>query len=144
MRVFVLGGLSFDTFVYLDVLPPPVPHTVTASRFHETIGETGAGKALNLKKLGFQVVFHALVGDDVLGDRLAATLEQDGIGFIREPDPRGTRRHVNLMDASGDRLSISIAQEGPEPRIDHRPIESLLPECDYVVLNIDDYCRDLI
>jgi acarbose 7IV-phosphotransferase len=144
MRVFVLGGLSFDTIVYLDVLPPPVPHMVTASRFHETIGETGAGKALNLKKLGFQVVFHALLGDDVLGDCLAATLGQDGIDFIREPDPRGTRRHVNLMDASGGRLSISVAQEGPEPRIDHRPMEALLPECDYVVLNIDDYCRDLI
>ena len=144
MRVLVLGGLSFDTIVYLDALPPPVPHTVTATRFHETIGETGAGKALNLEKLGFHVAFHALLGADALGDRLAATLQHHGIDFIREPDPRGTRRHVNLMDASGDRLSISIAQEGPEPRIDHRPIESLLPECDYVVLNIDDYCRDLI
>jgi acarbose 7IV-phosphotransferase len=144
MRVLVLGGLSFDTIVYLDVLPPPVPHMVTASRFHETIGETGAGKALNLEKLGFEVVLHALLGGDALGDRLAARLEQDRIDFIREPDPRGTRRHVNLMDASGDRLSIRIAQEGPEPRIDHRRVAALLPECDYVVLNIDDYCRDLI
>jgi acarbose 7IV-phosphotransferase len=144
MRALVLGGLSFDTIVYLETLPRPVPHTVTATRFHETIGETGAGKALNLRKLGFQVTLHALLGDDPLGDRLAATLDREPINFLREPDPRGTRRHVNLMDASGGRLSISLAQDGPEPRIDQGRIEACLPECDYVVLNIDNYCRELI
>lgn len=49
--VLVLGGVSFDTIIYLDALPQPVPGTIFTRGFHETVGSTGAGKALNLAKL---------------------------------------------------------------------------------------------
>jgi hypothetical protein len=76
-RVLVLGGLSFDTIVYLDAFPRPAAQTLKARGFHDTIGATGAGKALNLRKLGFDVTFHAL-----LGTRL--DWEREGIHFLRE------------------------------------------------------------
>ncbi len=120
MRVLVLGGLSFDTVVYLEEFPRPAARTVSADRFHHTIGETGAGMALNLRKLGFDVTFEAQLGADALGDRVAARLEDERVHFIREPDPRGTRRHVNLMDRPGGRISIILPHPG-RPRTYVRP-----------------------
>lgn len=54
-HALVIGGVSFNTMVYLDTFPQPLPQTIFSTGFHETVGSTGAGKALNLRKLGFFV-----------------------------------------------------------------------------------------
>jgi sugar/nucleoside kinase (ribokinase family) len=108
-KALIVGGVTFDTVIRLDRFPEPRSQTVFSQGYHETLGSTGAGKALNLRKLGFDVTLHALVGEDSYGQRIEAYLRQAGVHFIRELDPRGTERHVNLMDAQGGRISFYMA-----------------------------------
>lgn len=143
-KALVLGGVSVNTIIYLDKFPKPEPQTAFSKGYHETIGSTGAGKALNLKKLGMDVVLHALIGDDYYGQTIRTYLENAGVPFIYDIDPLGTQRHVNLMDDSGGRISIFFAYGTYEPGIDLSRIEKLIPDSDYVVLNVINYCRTLI
>jgi sugar/nucleoside kinase (ribokinase family) len=143
-RALIIGGVTFDTVIRLDRFPEPRSQTVFSQGYHETLGSTGAGKALNLRKLGFDVTLHALVGEDSYGQKIEDQLRQAGIHFVRDIDPRGTERHVNLMDAQGGRISVYMAYATFEPQLDLGRIEALIPTHDYVVLNIINYARRLI
>ncbi|MBN1875773.1 MAG: carbohydrate kinase family protein [Anaerolineae bacterium] len=143
-KVLVLGGVSINTMIYIDRFPNPQPQTVFSKGYHETLGSTGAGKALNLKKLGLDVTLHGLIGDDYYGNCIREYMERAGVPFIYDLDPQGTKRHLNLMDDNGGRISIFFAYGTYEPDIDIRRIESLIQDNDYVVLNVINYCRKLI
>ena len=143
-HALVIGGVSFNTMVYLDTFPQPLPQTILSKRFHETIGSTGAGKALNLCKLGFGVTLQGMIGDDALGRRLIAELTAAGIEFLYDIDPRGTQRHLNLMDRAGQRISIFLEPGSFEPAFDADRVARRVGGSDYVLLNISNYCRTLI
>ncbi|HSP05704.1 MAG TPA: PfkB family carbohydrate kinase, partial [Acidobacteriota bacterium] len=143
-RVLVAGGVSYNTMIYLERFPEPRSQTLFSRDFHETVGATGAGKALNLRKLGMEVTLHAMIGDDDAGGKIRAGMEREGIRFLYDIDPKGTERHVNLMEDGGGRISIYISYATFEPEIDEPRIESLLGDEDYIVLNILNYCRRLI
>jgi len=142
--VLVLGGVSFDTIIYLDALPDPVPRTLFSRSFHETIGSTGAGKALNLAKLGLDTTLHALIGDDTYGQRIRAYLRDNDLALLHDLDPQGTARHVNLLDADGRRISIFLHADTFPPAVDMQRLNAAIAAHDYIVLNIMSYCRDLI
>ncbi len=143
-QVLIVGGVSFNTMIYVEAFPRPVPQTLFPKAFHETIGSTGAGKALNLSKLGMEVTFEGLIGDDDRGAKIRAYLDQPRLRFIPDVDPKGTQQHVNLMNDEGQRISIIIASGSPRPAIDTARIEDALVRADYVALNIENYCRYLI
>jgi sugar/nucleoside kinase (ribokinase family) len=143
-RVLVLGGVSYDTAIYLDVLPTPAPQTIFSRGTHETVGSTGAGKALNLNRLGLPVTLHALIGDDPPGQAIRAYFARERLAFVYDLDLRGTERHVNLMDQDGRRISIFIATGTFEPAIDRQRLTGLIAQSDVVALNIVNYCRSLI
>lgn len=142
--VLVVGGVTWDTLLYLDHLPEPRPQTVFSHGYHETLGGTGAGKALNLARLGFDVTLHALLGEDAVGQQAAGRLTAAGVRLLAETDPLGTERHVNLLDAQGRRLSIYANSATFEPDIDLPGLEALIPRHDVLVLNIINYARRLI
>ncbi len=142
--VLVLGGVSYNTMIYLDAFPQPVPQTVFPHGFHETVGSTGAGKALNLHKLGMDVTLYALIGADFYGEEIRSYLEREGVAFIYEIDPAGTEKHANLMDGEGRRISIIYARCTPGVMVDTGRITSYIARSDYVLLNIVDYCRAFI
>ncbi len=144
MNVLVIGGISFNTMVYLDQLPQPAPQTVRAKHFHETLGSTGAGKALNLQKLGFNVTLHGLIGEDIYGDRIRQILARNQVTAVLELDPAGTKRHLNLMSSDGARISIFLESGSPEAGVDSGVLGRLIQDCDLVVLNILNYARVLI
>ncbi len=143
-QVLVTGAVTFNTLIYLDEFPQPAPQTVFSRACHETIGGTAAGKALNLQRLGLRVTLHTLLGADEYGERLRARLTQTGIELLAEPDPAGTQRHVNLMDAHGRRISIFVAYGTSDPEMDLVRLERVIASSDAVVLNISPYCRRLI
>lgn len=143
-RMLVLGGVSFDSVIDLERLPPPVPATVFSRGFRETVGSTGAAKALNLKRLGFQTTLHALLGNDAPGQAVRAAFERENLHFVYDFDPKGTERHINLMDKEGQRISIYAAYATFEPQIDLARLEPLIMTADVIVLNIINYCRRLI
>jgi sugar/nucleoside kinase (ribokinase family) len=142
--VLVVGGVSWDTIIALDRFPEPRPQTLFARGARETLGSTGAGKALNLRRLGFDVTLHAMVGDDEPGRRIEQRLSAAGVHFIGERDPQGTERHLNLMAGDGGRISIYVAPASFDPAFDRARLESLIPRSDHFVLNILNYCRQLI
>lgn len=127
--------------VYLDEFPAPHPQTVFARGSHQTIGSSGAGKALNLARLGFDTTLWALVGDDEPGARIRLRLTKEGITFLDQPDPLGTTRHVNLMDASGERISIFANPGSSDAAVDTAPVADRLASADLVVVTILDHCR---
>jgi sugar/nucleoside kinase (ribokinase family) len=143
-RVLVLGGVSYNLMIYLDSFPAPAPQTVASHGFHETVGATGAGKALNLGRLGLDVTLHGLIGDDFYGGKIRAFLAQEPLTFVYDLDPAGTQRHVNLMDARGRRISIFLTSDSPQPEVDQARLAALIAQSNYVALNIVNYCRFLI
>lgn len=143
-RLLVLGGVSVNLMIYLESLPAPVPQTLFSRGFHETVGSTGAGKAISLSQLGFPVTFHAPIGADSYGEQICAYLDRPGLTFLYDRDPAGTQRHVNLMDAAGQRISIFINSGSMDPPVDQARLSALILQHDLVVLNIANYCRHLI
>ncbi|HEY7159850.1 MAG TPA: carbohydrate kinase family protein, partial [Acidobacteriota bacterium] len=130
--------------VYLSNFPEPRPQTIFANDFHETIGETAAGKALNLAKLDFEVTLHSLIGNDESGWKIKNILQKQGVHFLHDLDPKGTERDINLMDSNGGRISIFLPTTTYEPKVDNDRIEKAISENDFIVLNISNYCRYLI
>ncbi len=144
LRALVLGGIAWNTMVYLDTFPTPRPGTVFARGSREAIGSSGAGKALNLRTLGVDVSLWGLIGDDEWGERIRSALGEAGVELIAATDPAGTMRHVNLMDAAGDRLSIFANPGSQEFAVDLHTTESAAEGADLVAVTIMPYCRQFL
>jgi len=142
--VLVIGGVSWDYQIHLDHLPQPHPQTVFSKRSHETVGSTGAGKALALHRLGLRTTLHALWGDDACGQSICSYFDAEGLPYLHDIDPLGTERHVNLLDDEGRRISIYMHSASFEPTINLQTLLPLLESCDVLVLNIINYARHLI
>ncbi|GKU25179.1 carbohydrate kinase family protein [Clostridium folliculivorans] len=143
-KVLVLGGTTFDSIIYLESLPKTEPQTIHYAPMNETMGSTGAGKALNLAKLNVETVLHSIIGEDLYGEKIIKALEASGVNFIYDIDPKGTERHVNLMDQKGNRISIFVTQSSSDLQLDMSKIEEIIRQCDIVVLNIIGYTKQLI
>lgn len=141
MRAVILGGVAWNTMVSVDRFPDPEPQTIFASGMHEAVGSSGAGKAMNLRTLGADVTLWALIGDDEAGTRIRTEMDRRGIEFIGEIDPLGTARHVNLMDADGDRISIFANAGSHSFDVDPSPARHAIERADLVSVIIHDHCR---
>lgn len=144
MRALVLGGASWNRMVFLDEFPEPRPQTIFARRSHETVGSSGAGKALNLRRLGWDTTLWAVVGDDDAGDAIADRMLGHGITFERVSDPAGTMRHVNLMDPGGERISIFANPGTLDVAVDHRSMADAMASADLVAVTIFQHCRGFL
>lgn len=141
MNALVLGGVAWDTVVHLDAFPAPHAQTVFATGFNEAVGSSGAGKAMNLSHLGVDVTLWALVGDDDSGLRIRREMQLRGIEFIGVTDPRGTTRHINLMDGNGERISI-FAQAGSDRfAVDVTTMAPAAMGADLASVTIANHCR---
>jgi acarbose 7IV-phosphotransferase len=144
-RLGILGCASVDSIIYMENFPQPIPQTLIADRFHETVGSTGSGKALNLSKLGFEIDFHALIGDDYYGHKIIDFLSaQNRLNFLYNFDEKATQRHCNIMNQAGQRISI-FAQESSYNLVGSLDeVEDIIKNSDSVILNIGAYCKDYI
>jgi acarbose 7IV-phosphotransferase len=143
-KVFVIGGTTFDHIVYLPELPGDKPQTIHNAPFRETTGSTGSGKVLNLTKLGVPNTLYSVLGNDVYGEKIMHHLQQNDIDFFYDIDPKGTERHINIMDAEGRRISMFITQSSDTLDFSTEKIENAIQLADIIVLNIIGYCRQLI
>ncbi|MBI5373782.1 MAG: carbohydrate kinase family protein [Sphingobacteriales bacterium] len=143
-HILILGGTTFDHIVYLDQFPQPLPQTIHQARFQEATGSTGSGKTLCLTKLGVPNTLYSVLGDDFYGKHIKRHLQDSGVDFIYDIDPGGTERHINLMNADGNRISIFIKTASEHPPFNIPQIESQLAKSDLLVLNIIAYCKDLV
>ncbi|WP_291799892.1 carbohydrate kinase family protein [Lutibacter sp.] len=139
-----MGGASYNSVITLDEFPQAISQTIHNCYFDETIGNTGAGKALTLSKLGFNTTFHSLIGDDSFGEKVTSFLKEPNLHFISDIDPNGTERHLNIMNSRGERISIFVNPSSDEPSIKYEKFEGHLLDSDYVVINISNYSRNIL
>jgi sugar/nucleoside kinase (ribokinase family) len=143
-RVVVFGSASWNTMVQIERFPIPEPATIFPNGWHETVGSSGAGTAMNLARLSVDVTLHCLLGDDEAGSRVRSGLEAAGVTVDAIIDPTGTARHVNLMDAAGDRLSFMLHTGDGSARYEPAHVEELVGNADHVLVAIVDQARHVI
>src|SRR5215210_1164949 len=130
--------------IRVDELPPPRPGSVFPPGWHETVGSSGAGQAMNLARLGVDVVLHCQLGEDEAGRRVRDRLEEAGVSLDAVADPTGTARHVNLMSADGGRLSFLLHTGDREASYDPDRVERLVGDADHVMVAIVNPARHVI
>jgi sugar/nucleoside kinase (ribokinase family) len=143
-RVVAFGAASWNTMIRVDAFPVPEPASIFPPDWHETIGSSGAGKAMNLARLGVDVTLHALVGDDAPGERIRAGLAAAGVRLDAVADPTGSARHVNLMDPAGRRISFLLHTGNPAARFDGDDVEALVARADEVLVAITEQARPVL
>jgi sugar/nucleoside kinase (ribokinase family) len=144
VRTLCLGGIAWNTMVYLDRFPDPVPQTVFAHGSHTTVGSSGAGKALNLAGLGAHSTLWGLLGGDDAGDKVRDYLSDRRVELLTQVDPKGTMRHINLMDSDGDRISIFANPGSNEIIVDVEEVRPVARRADIVSVTIMNYCRQFL
>jgi acarbose 7IV-phosphotransferase len=142
MKVLILGGSSYDEVIRLKQLPQPVSQTLFAPSVR-MVGSTGVGKAVALKRLGFDVMLHTLEGEDEAGRAIRQYLEANDIPLITDPVMQ-SERHVNLVDEAGRRISIFTQTLPDRPTLDTKRIAKWIDWCDLIVLNIIAYTKQLL
>lgn len=144
-KVLIIGGTSFDSMIYLKELPSNQTQTIfTTTSLHETIGSSGAKKALNLIKLGLNTTLHSVIGADEYGHKIIHWLKEEKVPFVYDIDPLGTKRYVNLIDEMGEQISIFAAQGSEQPVLDLSRLEKLISESELVLLSASSYTKQLI
>ncbi|PKP10482.1 MAG: kinase [Bacteroidetes bacterium HGW-Bacteroidetes-4] len=143
-HVFIIGGTTFDHIISLPEFPNPMPQSIHQALFNETTGSTGAGKALALTKLKISNTLYSVLGNDAYGQRIIQHLDKESVDFIYDWDPKGTERHVNLMDKQGRRISIFVTLSSEHPPINIQRVAEQFKKSDVVVLNIISYCKNII
>lgn len=144
LKALVLGGVAWNTMVYVDAFPDPQAQTVFARSSREAVGSSGAGKAMNLRHLGADVTLWALLGDDEPGQRVRGEMEARGIDFAGVTDPLGTMRHINLMNAAGERISIFANAGSDSFDVDVASMAGLAASSDVVSVTIMNHCRPFL
>jgi sugar/nucleoside kinase (ribokinase family) len=134
-RVLVIGHASWNTMIRVAAFPGPGPAAIRPLGWHETVGASGAGKAIALARLGIPVTLLAPLGNDEAGRRVRAALGAiDGLELRPILDPSGTARHVNLMDPAGARQSFLLHTGDDGLAADPKLVERLVRAADLVFL----------
>lgn len=144
VRTLALGGIAWNTMIYVDAFPEPRPQSLFSKGSHTTVGSSGAGKALNFASLGAASALWGLLGNDEPGDKVRSYLAEHDVELISEPDPKGTMRHVNLMDTAGDRISIFAHYPSHEFAVDLTKVRPVARDADIVAVTIMNYCRQFL
>lgn len=143
-RVAAFGAASWNTMIRVEAFPAPEPGSIFPPAWHETIGSSGAGKAMNLGRLGVDVTLHTLLGDDDHGTRIRAGLEAAGVTISAVRDASGSGRHVNLMDPAGQRISFLLHVGDRAARFEGPDVEALVASADEVLVAITDAARPVL
>ena len=144
LKALILGSVAWNTMVYVDAFPDPQPQTLFARGSNETVGSSGAGKAMNLRSLGADATLWALVGDDDAGHRVRRAMERRGVAFIGVTDPEGTSRHINLIDDAGERISILARTGSDRHPVDVESVFEAAATADLASVTITNHCRPFL
>ncbi len=144
LKALILGGVAWNTMVYVGAFPDPRPQTLFARELNETVGSSGAGKAMNLRSLGADATLWALVGDDDAGRQIRREMDRRSIPFVGVTDPEGTTRHVNLMDDAGERISIIAGAGSDRFPVDAASMSSAAVAADLASVTIVNHCRPFL
>ena len=112
--VTVIGAHILDVLGRPVETIPPGQGSVRLSEIRATAAGTAAGTAVDLAKLGASVLAIGALGDDLLGDMVAAAMARHGIdtsGLGRKPGVQ-TSATILPIRANGERPALHV----PAPR----------------------------
>lgn len=142
--VFISGSVSWNQMIYVDRLPQGGGQTVFPRAARRCAGGSGAGKALNLARLGFDVTLHGFVGEDPEGAMLRQELEAGGVKLLLDVDPVGTQRHFNVMTPSGERRGYFVQAPTYDPDFDLEALGRSFTGMKDVILGISGHCHRIL
>jgi sugar/nucleoside kinase (ribokinase family) len=143
MNALVIGGSSWDTLIHVHELNEIRDDMMLwADHVIETVGGTGAGKALCLDALDNNVTLITTVGDDSYSSKIMEYFKNTKIKVYPLKTDKSSA-HTNIMHSEGKRLSIYTSSPTNKPPVVSN-IENLIQNADVVFLNINDFCRDYI
>lgn len=143
-RVFVISGVAWNTMVYLDEWPDVAQGSGPALGWHQTIGGTGAGKSMNMHRLGFDVDFLSYLGSDAYAAEIKRSIESWGINAHWVEYQGASEQHINLMLANGERRSIFLEQEPERPLVWTEDMAKMWDRAEYRWVNIKSCCLALL
>ncbi|MGW2183073.1 carbohydrate kinase family protein [Streptomyces sp. NPDC001732] len=141
--VLVVGGSGVDTIVRVDALPVPLADSVHVGPIEEWAGHTGGNVALGTRALGLRVALLDCIGDDWIGAQVRERLAAGDVEFAPLISPAGTRRAVNLVDATGRRMSFYDARDPDDLRMPRDFYLPRLRRTRHVHLSIMNFTRFL-
>ncbi|WP_309484338.1 carbohydrate kinase family protein [Streptomyces himalayensis] len=141
--VVVIGGSGVDTIVRVDSLPVPLADSVLVGPIEEWPGHTGGNLALGARALGLRVALLDCIGDDWIGAQVRERLAKGDVEFAPVISPAGTRRAVNLVDATGRRMSFYDARDPDGLRMPRDHYLPRLRRARHVHVSIMNFARFL-
>lgn len=143
MKTLVIGGSAWDTLIHVDEIKELKEDMMLwAKKTHESVGSTGAGKALCLDALGADVTLLTDIAFDEPGKKVLEFFEKTNVGIIPVYSDI-TTTHTNIMHGDGKRISLLTSTHSIEPEIPSN-IDELIEGSDVVFLNINNFCRKYI
>ncbi|MBA4863636.1 carbohydrate kinase family protein [Streptomyces sp. PSKA54] len=139
----VIGGSGVDTIVRVDSLPVPLADSVLVGPIEEWPGHTGGNVALGARALGLRVALLDCIGDDWIGAQVRERLAKGDVEFAPVISSAGTRRAVNLVDATGRRMSFYDARDPDGLRMPRDHYLPRLRRARHVHVSIMNFARFL-
>ncbi len=139
MKALVIGGCSWDTLIQTDEIQELKDDlTLWSNHQHETVGGTGAGKALCLDTLGVETTLVTTMAEDQYRKNILSFFDDTAISIYPIPVEKNTT-HTNIMHGQGKRISVFTNHSSEVPEADPTVIE-LIKQSDVVFLNINEFC----
>lgn len=143
MKITVIGGSSVDTILNVgDINSFKEDMMLWCEKKVIAIGGTGAGKALCLGSLGYDVTLVTDLGNDDNGVFIEDYFNKHNVNIIKKNTDVSTT-HTNIMYNNGSRMSIFTSlgkdTEGPSEKDINQ-----IKESDIIFLNINSWCKNYI
>jgi len=123
LRVAVVGHVEWTTIARADRVPV-AGEVIHADVTWEGPAGGGAVAAVQLARLAGECTFFTALGDDAAGRRAGKQLSALGVQVLAAARDGRTRHAVSLVDASGERTTMTLG-----PRLDPASADPL-PWCD--------------
>ena len=136
-NILVIGSANIDLTIHTDRMPK-LGETVAGHGFSMNSGGKGANQAVAAAKLGGDVKFLGVIGNDTYGEKLLADLRKSGAffeGITADGVPTGTAcitvvngdNFIVLNPGANDLLTPEIIEEKAE----------LIRKSDYVIMQLE-------
>lgn len=105
--IIVVGSINMDLVTQVHTLPVP-GQTLIGAGFSTTPGGKGANQAVAAARLGFPTQMVGMVGEDVFGENLLATLAAAGVGTAAVDHAPGPSGIASILLAENGANSIVV------------------------------------
>lgn len=126
-EIAVFGSINMDLVCYVERFPR-LDETVTARSFQQFPGGKGANQAVGIGRLGREVRMFGMVGNDVFGQRLKSSLENNNVNIDGVVTQKGISSGIALILVNDEGKNMITITPGANGRVDKIYAGKVLPE----------------